>query len=185
MSRPRAHQVADALERLPLPVYTLDADGVVTWANAAAKELVGDAIGKRHLAVLAPESRPGAKEAFARKVVGEEPSTEYEAVLLRSDGSRVRVEISSVPIELEGRIVGVFGVLLPGGELPRVDFRALTPRQAQVLRLLSSGAATPQIAAQLGVSLETARNHIRRLLKQLGVHSRLEAVIEGQKRGLL
>ena len=75
------------------------------------------------------------------------------------------------------RVVGVFG-LFEG----RPDDRAtappphLTPRQVEVLRLLEQGRSTKQIAAELHLSTETVRNHIRRLFRALGVHSRLEAV---------
>jgi DNA-binding NarL/FixJ family response regulator len=52
----------------------------------------------------------------------------------------------------------------------------LTPRQVEVLRLLQSGRSTQQIALELHLSTETVRNHVRRLLSALGVHTRLEAV---------
>jgi DNA-binding NarL/FixJ family response regulator len=52
----------------------------------------------------------------------------------------------------------------------------LTPRQVEVLRLLEQGRSTKQIAAELHLSTETVRNHIRRLFRALGVNSRLEAV---------
>jgi DNA-binding NarL/FixJ family response regulator len=35
------------------------------------------------------------------------------------------------------------------------------------------------------VTRETARNYIRRLLRALGVHSRLEAVVRGREAGLV
>ena len=50
------------------------------------------------------------------------------------------------------------------------------PRQEEVLRLLERGRSTRQIAAELHLSTETVRNHIRRLFRALGVNSRLEAV---------
>jgi DNA-binding NarL/FixJ family response regulator len=52
----------------------------------------------------------------------------------------------------------------------------LTPRQAEVLDLLERGRSTNQIAAELHLSIETVRNHIRHLLRAVGAHSRLEAV---------
>ena len=52
----------------------------------------------------------------------------------------------------------------------------LTPRQSEVLRLLDRGHSTAQIAQELHLSLETVRNHIRHLMRALGVHTRLEAV---------
>jgi two-component system nitrate/nitrite response regulator NarL len=63
--------------------------------------------------------------------------------------------------------------------------KGLTPRQHETLHLLASGMSTEQIAGSLGVTRETARNYIRRLLRTLGVHSRLEAVVRGQEAGLL
>ena len=44
------------------------------------------------------------------------------------------------------------------------------------MRLLEQGRSTAQIAEELHISTETARNHIRRLFRALGVHSRLEAL---------
>jgi DNA-binding NarL/FixJ family response regulator len=45
-----------------------------------------------------------------------------------------------------------------------------------VLALLERGLTTKQIAAELQLSIETVRNHVQRLLRSMGVHSRLEAV---------
>jgi DNA-binding NarL/FixJ family response regulator len=75
------------------------------------------------------------------------------------------------------RVVGVFGLLGGGSdENPAAPPPHLTPRQSEVLRLLEQGRSTKQIAAELQLSTETVRNHIRRLFQALGVHSRLEAV---------
>jgi len=61
----------------------------------------------------------------------------------------------------------------------------LTPRQRQILAQLARGHSTEQIAASLGVAPHTVRNHIRRLLYALGVHSRLEAVALAVREGLV
>jgi len=45
-----------------------------------------------------------------------------------------------------------------------------------VLALLERGRSTRQIADELHVSIDTVRNHIRRLMNAVGAHSRLEAV---------
>jgi DNA-binding CsgD family transcriptional regulator len=62
---------------------------------------------------------------------------------------------------------------------------SLTSRQQEVLALLAEGLGTAAIAARLGLSKETVRNHVRAVLRALGVHSRLEAVVEARQRGLL
>jgi DNA-binding NarL/FixJ family response regulator len=61
----------------------------------------------------------------------------------------------------------------------------LTPRQNQLLQLLSGGASTEQIASELHLTTETVRNHIRHVLKGLGAHSRLEAVVLARRHGLI
>jgi two-component system, NarL family, response regulator LiaR len=53
---------------------------------------------------------------------------------------------------------------------------ALTPREWEVLDLLTTGASTQAISNELVVSLETVQSHIKHILRKLGVHSRAEAV---------
>jgi two-component system, NarL family, response regulator LiaR len=52
----------------------------------------------------------------------------------------------------------------------------LTSREWEILDLLCAGATTARISAELSVSVETVRSHIRNMLKKLGVRSRAEAV---------
>jgi DNA-binding NarL/FixJ family response regulator len=52
----------------------------------------------------------------------------------------------------------------------------LTAREWQVLDLLALGRGTDEIAAELVLSTETVRSHVKRILSKLGAHSRAEAV---------
>jgi DNA-binding NarL/FixJ family response regulator len=52
----------------------------------------------------------------------------------------------------------------------------LSPRERSVLDRLAAGLAYKQIADQLGVSIHTVRNYIRRIYEKLHVHTRTEAV---------
>jgi DNA-binding NarL/FixJ family response regulator len=52
----------------------------------------------------------------------------------------------------------------------------LTRRELDVLSLLSQGASTQSVAAELYLSHNTVRNHVRNILSKLGGHSKLEAV---------
>lgn len=52
----------------------------------------------------------------------------------------------------------------------------LTTREWQVLQLMQAGASTPAISSQLRLSVHTVRNHVKRILVKLGVHSRASAV---------
>jgi putative two-component system response regulator len=61
----------------------------------------------------------------------------------------------------------------------------LTPRESDVLALMAEGLSNELIAERLFVSLNTVRNHVQRILTKLSVHSKLEAVAEAGRRGLL
>ena len=61
----------------------------------------------------------------------------------------------------------------------------LTPRQRQVLELLADGVPAKVIAARLGLSLTTVRNHIHGVLAELRCHSQLEAIARARALGLL
>jgi PAS domain S-box-containing protein len=169
--------VERALSSVGVPSYVLDTTGVVRWINAAAERLVGDVRGRHFTSVVAPEDSRRARELFAQKVLGSSPTTDATGVLVSTAGKRVAVEISAVPLMSGERVVGVFG-LLEGraDDTPTAPHPHLTPRQVEVLRLLEQGRSTKQIAAELHLSTETVRNHIRRLFRAFGVHSRLEAV---------
>ena len=61
-------------------------------------------------------------------------------------------------------------------ESPDARARRLTPREVEVLGMLSACHPTPEIASRLHISTLTARNHIQNILDKLEVHSKTEAV---------
>jgi DNA-binding NarL/FixJ family response regulator len=61
----------------------------------------------------------------------------------------------------------------------------LTPRELEVLGLLSGGANNGQIAQTLVVSPNTVRTHVQSILAKLQVHSRLEAVAFATQHNLI
>lgn len=52
----------------------------------------------------------------------------------------------------------------------------LSQREREILRRLSTGERTADMAVALGIRPKTVRNHIQRLLEKLGAHSRLQAL---------
>jgi len=61
----------------------------------------------------------------------------------------------------------------------------LSTRELQVLRMVAAGRPTSHIAASLGVSRHTVRNHVAACLRKLDCHSRLEAVSVARRLDLL
>jgi len=61
----------------------------------------------------------------------------------------------------------------------------LTPREIDVLRLIARGNANKLIAAELSLTEETVKSHIRNILSKLGANDRTHAVAIGLKRGII
>jgi two-component system nitrate/nitrite response regulator NarL len=66
-------------------------------------------------------------------------------------------------------------------ELPE----SLTPREIEVLQLLSQGLANKVIASRLGISDHTVKFHVNAILGKLGVQSRGEAIVQAVRLGLV
>ena len=61
----------------------------------------------------------------------------------------------------------------------------LTARERTVLKLLAESKTDREIAAALGLSVATVRNHSQHILEKLGVHNRHEAVRRARRLGWL
>jgi DNA-binding NarL/FixJ family response regulator len=86
-------------------------------------------------------------------------------------------EILFAPSELQR-------LLLERESRPR-PLEPLTARELEVLQLLAEGASTTQASEQLGISSATLRAHVQAILRKLGAHSRLEAVAEAARLGVI
>jgi DNA-binding CsgD family transcriptional regulator len=182
-----------ALDEVPVPAYVLDGDGRFRWLNHAATALLGSALGRPFARVVAPEDVHSARVALARNLLGE-PKTDLPLTLIDGRGGRVRVRIASVPLWEDQLVIAVFGLATVDGVgrerrvAEAMNARArglLTGRQFEALILLAEGHGTRCVAARMGIAYDTARNHIRGLLRALNVHSRLQAVARARELGLI
>jgi len=86
-------------------------------------------------------------------------------------------EILFAPSELQR-------LLLERESRPR-PLEPLTARELEVLQLLAEGSSTSQASERLGISSATLRAHVQAILRKLGAHSRLEAVAEAARLGVI
>ena len=183
-----APHLPPALEDLQVPAYVIDSGGRIRWLNAAAREVLGgDAVGKLFTSVIDPEDQRRARSRFAQNLRGD-GIYEFALDILTESGEERRVEISSVPLRSRHRAIGMFGIAMPrssGHDRPPVFDGRLTARQHEILVHLAQGESTEQIAAQLHLSRETVRNHVRHILRRLGANSRLEAVAVARREEIL
>jgi DNA-binding NarL/FixJ family response regulator len=65
------------------------------------------------------------------------------------------------------------------------DFEQLTPRELEVLRLVTAGRRNKEIAADLGISENTAKYHLRNILEKLHAESRTELAARAVREGIV
>ncbi len=61
----------------------------------------------------------------------------------------------------------------------------LTPREIEILQYIAEGYLNKQIAAELGISEQTIKNHVTSILRKLNANARTEAVVVAIKQGLI
>jgi DNA-binding CsgD family transcriptional regulator len=139
--------------------------------------------------------RPACHGCHVRTLVRNgDPVQSFDAGIRHKDGRRIRLHVSTLVVPNGGRTddrstVHLFHEAtwprdLPDGRAePARDSapaasapRLLTPRETEVVRLLTAGATSRTIAKRLNVSPATVRNHVQHILAKLGAHSRLEVV---------
>jgi DNA-binding NarL/FixJ family response regulator len=63
-------------------------------------------------------------------------------------------------------------------------FENLTGRETEILERIAQGLDNAQIAAHLGMSEKTVRNHITHIFDKIGVENRSQAIVRARERGL-
>ncbi|MBE3010110.1 response regulator transcription factor [Microbispora sp. NEAU-D428] len=82
---------------------------------------------------------------------------------------------------LAGRLMGYFSDL---ARKPEPRFPELTPREREILGLVAGHLTNVQIAARLGLSQKTVRNHVSSIFAKLRVADRAEAIMRARESGL-
>jgi DNA-binding NarL/FixJ family response regulator len=64
------------------------------------------------------------------------------------------------------------------------DAAALTPREVEIVRMVSQGLRNKAIGDRLSISEGTVKVHLHNIYEKLGVDGRLELVLIAQQRGI-
>jgi DNA-binding NarL/FixJ family response regulator len=88
------------------------------------------------------------------------------------------VQAGGVPMssEIARKLLGVFREPAPAPVSP--EEQNLSPREQEVLQLLSQGYANKEIAAKLSLSIETVIWHLKHIYSKLHVRSRTQAALK-------
>ena len=161
--------------------------------NAAAVRLFGykrrEAIG-RPLAEFVEGGPLLSPEEWAQRLAEGEFSG--ETTVIGGDGGRTAVQWGATTELVTGRRLVLFVALstsrwgerfrrtLPGNALAAA---ALSPREAEVVRLVAMGSSGPEIADELQIAHDTVRTHVRNAMGKLGARSRAHLVAKALGEG--
>ena len=186
---------AAVLDQLPFGVLQLTATGQMVAANKAALRIVGgnDGLSLGNAVLRATLSRDDTR--LQQAIRGAATTTSGTAEIAEFDGYLRIARPSGRPpyfvivsplgldrVILSARQPAVLALLTDPEEGPRVDERALmalfdlTPAEARLVGLLTTGRALPAIAKTLGISFETARTHLSRARAKTGTSSQVDLV---------
>ncbi|MEO6013241.1 MAG: LuxR C-terminal-related transcriptional regulator [Devosia sp.] len=164
------------------PLLRVDKTGKVLWCNQSAREMPAGAFG---LVITNSRIRATSKEGNLRL----QAALQWAASLDQLDGNR-----SALPVvieDAEGECAHICWVLAESGLIQisvndtgisdeRSTAAALiygiTPAQLQVMRAILAGHSLVQAAEKLGISINTARTHMRRMFEKVGVRTQASLV---------
>lgn len=118
------------------------------------------------------------------------PKTSSNAVIISAVNLVLSGGVYIPPELLNDTYQNEFDLLKQIESLPHVqdvkeNAKILSPRQVDVIRLISKGRSNKQIAYELGLTEGTVKLHVTAILKLLKVYNRTGAVVEASKLGLI
>ncbi|MFN2198835.1 MAG: LuxR C-terminal-related transcriptional regulator, partial [Anaerolineales bacterium] len=163
---------ADSTECLRLLARLLAATDQMGWIHHKIQVLVLQA-----LVLQATQDQPGAQEALRAALTLAQP--DGYIYTFTSEGSHMQRLLSSLSVRGAGRryvnnLLGTFPADPSSLAIDLVD--PLSPREIEVLTLLTTSLSVTEIAEELVISVNTARSHIKNIYSKLGVSRRLDAI---------
>ncbi|MCR4393666.1 MAG: response regulator transcription factor [Dehalococcoidales bacterium] len=184
-----SESVLNVVDNTPPDVALVDIDGSAESGLSLARKI------KLHspsVAIVVLASNPSDEQLFevlkgqAASYLSKETTAEQLVDTIR------RVARGEHPINesLTARPKVAEQVLLQFQELSRrteaeAFISPLTPREMEILKYIGQGYLNKQIAAELGISEQTIKNHVTSILRKLNANARTEAVVLALKQGLI
>ncbi|HEX2058334.1 MAG TPA: PAS domain S-box protein [Actinomycetota bacterium] len=164
-------------------IYSRTPDGVITTWNESAQRLFGyssDEILGQSIHVLVPQDVAQELDDMAARMRAGEAITDWKTIRLRRDGARIPVAITAFPVVVDGTVAAYAMIardMLRDADAQRAfrNLERLTARERDVLGLVSDGLGNAEISQRLGLSPQTVKNYVSRILMKLNVGSRTQA----------
>ncbi|MFQ5589474.1 MAG: LuxR C-terminal-related transcriptional regulator [Nitrospiria bacterium] len=211
MQKPPLPAILNTLSKTSEGMFVVDSDGKVFDWNASAEKTLGyraeEVIGRPCYEILCQRDPFGNVFCHSHCTVITMAKQgrlirNYETQGVTKGNRKIRLNtrilLVSSQSATEPLIVHLFRLIAPpdtGTPSPERNDEGLTssfsappelsPREKEVLVLLSRCQVAKEIAATLEISNDTARTHIQHILQKLNAHSKLEALMIAAQHGLI
>jgi DNA-binding CsgD family transcriptional regulator len=192
LSKAVGHQVllgiSNALELVKQSAVTLDHQGCVLEANRPAQTLFGDEIGIKGRRLWARDksakSRLDGLADQLRSTADNAPFRASPIVARRVGHPPILIRALPVPAPARSPFVGARALLILTDLAPKrgpdpLVLRQLfgfTPMESRVASIIATGTSPEGVAEQMGIAVETARNHLKAVFAKTETHRQSELV---------
>ena len=170
---------AGILDHFGVPAARFNDSGRLLGVSESAVDLLGTAL---------PELLQEASALVARLLDRSGTLRQSPSITLPSHDGLTTLRAQLIPGNgCPGHSVVLFLTARRAPQVAATSSWGLSAREAEVAKLIATGASTKEIAAQLTISVHTARRHTERVFAKLGVQSRSQVVLllRGTQRGVL
>jgi PAS domain S-box-containing protein len=130
-------------EHHPDAVYSFDVEGRFASANSACEGLTGypidELIGKPFFSLVVPEHRERATQHFLTTISGK--ATSYDEAIVHKSGRRVEISITKLPIVIDGKVVGIYGIAKDLTRQRELEWRLQQSQKMEAVGRLAAGIA--------------------------------------------
>jgi two-component system response regulator DegU len=183
------NDVLKAIDNLPPDVALLDLDGPSENALDLARKIKQRS---PNIGVVVLTSNPDDNQLFlalkaqavayfSKEITGEQL---VEVVRRVSRGEHPINESLTTRPKVAEHVLQQFQELTSKSEA-EAFISPLTPREIEILQYIAQGYLNKQIAAELGISEQTIKNHVTSILRKLNANASTEAVVVAIKQGLI
>jgi PAS domain S-box-containing protein len=138
-------------------------------------------IGSPAVDFIAPMDRAESEQRWQAILQTESGEFHGTGTVILGDGSELELEYAARMVRISGRRLAIYVMLweregLGSLRTEAASGGALTEREREIVTAVAMGHQTAQIAADLYISPETVRTHVRNAMEKTGAHTRAHLV---------
>jgi PAS domain S-box-containing protein len=167
------------------PMCLIDEERRIVEANDSALEMIkhsrAQVIGREAVDFIAPMDRAESDKRWQAILQTESGEFHGTGNLIREDGSELELDFAARMVRISNKRLAIYVMVWERESLgvsPNASTSAgeLTKREREIVTAIAMGHQTPQIAAELHISPETVRTHVRNVMEKVGAHTRAHLV---------